>query len=261
MRPSLLFSVLAPFALAACDDPAGSEGSGNVAVRFATASSSFSSALMSRSGAEQLTISGSNGVLTITDIRFIVNEFKLERTEGVCEGLEGDAEEACEEFEAAPAFVDLPLGSGPVIAATQEVPAGRYTELKFEAEDIDFDEEEDEKEGARIRALAQAVRIAFPTWPKDASMVVVGTFTPTGGQPVSFTTFFEAEIKIEKEFDPALVIDDTNKAVTVEVDPSKWFLVGTNVVNLAAFDFGRTGKVVEFEAKLEDGFTKIEFDD
>ena len=92
-------------------------------------------------------------------------------------------------------------------------------------------------------------------------MVVVGTFTPTGGQPVSFTTFFEAEIKIEKEFNPALVIDDTNKAVTVEMDPSKWFLVGTNVINLAASGFGRTGKVVEFEAEMEDGFTKIEFDD
>jgi hypothetical protein len=265
MRKSLLLASLAPFALTACDNPAGTEGSGSVAIRFATASpgSSASRAAFSLagSGAEQLTVTGTNGTLTITDVRFILNEFKLERAEGECEGLEGDAEDACEEFEAPPAFIDLPLGAGAAVAATQEVPAGRYEELKFEAEDIDFDDEDDDEKGAAIRALAQTVRAAFPSWPKDASMVVVGTFTPAGGQPVAFTTFFEAEIKVEKEFDPALVIDDANKAVTVEVDPSAWFLSGGRVIDLSAFDFARTGRVVEFEAKMDDGFTKIEFDD
>lgn len=265
MRKILWSAVLIPFALPACDNPAGSEGSGNVAVRFATsspgASASRASFSLAASGAEQLVVTGSNGTLTITDVRFILNEFELERVEDDCEGLEGDAEDACEEFEAPPAFIDLPLGAGAVVAATQEVPAGRYEELKFEAEDIDFDEEEDDEKGAAIRTLAEAVRAAFPNWPEDASMVVVGTFTPTGGEPVPFTTFFEAEIKVEKEFDPALVIDDANRAVTVEVDPSAWFLSGGQVIDLSAFDFARTGEVVEFEAKMENGFTKIEFDD
>lgn len=262
MRKSLWAAALIPLALSACDNPT-STGGGNVAVRFATSSSSTSRAAFSVSaaGAEQLVVSGSNGTLTITDVRFILNEFKLERVEGSCEGLKGDAEDACEKFEAPPAFIDLPLGSGAVIAATQEVPAGSYTKLKFEAEDIDFDDEDDDKKGAAIRTLAQAVRAAFPSWPKDASMVVVGTFAPTGGQPVPFTTFFEAEIKVEKEFNPALVIDDTNRAVTVEVDPSAWFLSAGKVIDLSAFDFARTGKVVEFEAKMKNGFTKIEFDD
>lgn len=265
MRKSLWSAVLVPFALSGCDNPAGSGASGNVAVRFATSSPSSStsraSLSVSGSGAEELVVSGSNGTLTITDVRFIVSEFKLERAEGECDGLEGDAEDACEKFEAPPAFIDLPLSAGAVIAATQEVPAGRYEELKFEAEDIDFDEEEDDEKGAAIRTLAQSVRAEFPDWPEDASMIVVGTFTPTGGQPVAFTTFFEAEIKVEKEFDPALVIDDANKAVTVEVDPSAWFLSGDTVIDLSAFDFARTGQVVEFEAKMDDGFTKIELDD
>ena len=265
MRKSLLLAAAIPLSLSACDDPVGTEGSGKVAIRFATASSgpsaSRASFSLSGSAAEQLVVSGSNGVLTVTDVRFILSEFKLERAEGECEGLEGDAEDACEKFEAPPALIDLPLGAGAAVAATQEVPGGRYEELKFEAEDIDFDDEDDDEKGAAIRALAQTVKAAFPSWPEDASMVVVGTFTPTGGQPVAFTTFFEAEIKVEKKFDPVLVVDDANKAVTVEVDPSAWFLSGGRVIDLSALDFARTGKVIEFEAKMEDGFTKIELDD
>lgn len=263
MRSKLVLAALVPFALSACESPAGSEAGGRVALRFATASPAAGGAAFSVSaaGADQLVVSGTNGTLTITDVRFILNEFKLERAEGACEGLDGDDEDACEKFEAPPAFIDLPLGAGATVAATQEVPAGTYTELKFEAEDIDFDEDDDDREGDAIRALAQTVRAAFPAWPEDASMVVVGTFTPTGGQPVAFTTFFEAEIKVEKEFNPALVIDDTNRTVTVEVDPGAWLVTAGKVIDLSAFDFARTGRVVEFEAKMENGFSKVEFDD
>ena len=266
MRRTWLPAVLVPFALSACDDLSGSEGSAKIAIRFATASgtASVSRASLSLSGsgsaADQLAVTGSNGTLTITDLRFILSEFELERAEGECDRSEDDDDDACETFETPPAFIDLPLGAGAVIAAAQEVPAGRYEELKFEAEDIDFDDEDDDRGGA-IRALAQNVRAAFPNWPKDASMVVVGTFAPTGGQPVPFTAFFEAEIKVEKEFDPPLVVDDANRTVTVEVNPSAWFVSGGRVIDLRAFDFATTRKVIEFEATMKDGFTKVELDD
>lgn len=259
MYKRILLAALVSLALPACDSATGT-GAGNVTVRFAAASATGSSsrALLNVSAAagDQLVVTGANGTLTITDVRLIASEFKLERAEGACEGLEDEAEEACEKFEAGPMFLDLPLGAGAVVAASQEVPAGSYTELKFEAEDIDFDEEDDDDKGAAIQSLAQAVRSAFPNWPEDASMVVVGDFN---GKP--FTAFFEAEVKVEKEFDPALVIGDANRVVTVEVDPSAWFMSGGNVIDLSGFDFATTGKVVEFEAKLDDGFTKIELDD
>lgn len=269
MRKILLIAALVPIAISACDNPAGRAESANIAIRFATIGSSSASTAASRASfalsaldGEALVVSGSNGTLTITDVRFILNEFKLERLEGECEGLDDEVEDACEKFEAPPAFVDLPLGSGAVVAATREVPAGGYTELKFETDDIDFEEEDDDEKGTAIQALAQSVRAAFPEWPDEASMVVVGSFTPDGQEPRGFTAFFEAEIKVEKEFDPVLMIDDTNRAVTVEVDPSVWFL-GLNgmVLDLSAFDFATTGDVVNFEAKLSDGFTKIELDD
>ncbi|MBW3629980.1 MAG: hypothetical protein KY464_11870 [Gemmatimonadetes bacterium] len=259
MRTVLLSAAVVALALPACDDLAGSEGSSNVAIRFAASSArpATSRASFSVSGAEQLVVTGSNGTLTITDVRFILKEFKLERADGECDKKDDDADDACKKFEGAPAFIDLPLGSGAAVAVSQEVPAGRYEKLKFEAEDIDLDEEKSED----TRRLVEAVRSAFPTWPEDASMVVVGSFTPVGGVPVPFTTFFEAEIEVERRFEPPLVVDDANKVVTVGVDPRAWFLSAGRVIDLSSFDFARTGKVVEFEAKLKDGFTKVEFDD
>lgn len=264
MRRNVLTIALLPVTLAACGDITGRAGTGNVAVRFATAPASAAGASFSVSatGSEELVVTGSNGTLTITDVRLILNEFKLERADGECDGLEDEAEDACAKFEAAPAFLDLPLGPGAVVAATQEVPDGRYEELKFEAEDIDFDEEEDDEKSAAIQALALSVRAAFPEWPEEASMVVIGSFTPTGGPARPFTAYFEAEVKVEREFEPPLVIDDANRVVTVEVDPSAWFLnADGSVIDLSAYDFATTGTIVEFEAKMNDGFTKIEFDD
>ena len=74
---------------------------------------------------------------------------------------------------------------------------------------------------------------------------------------------FEAEIEIEMEFDPPLVIleEDPEKVVIVTVDPVAWFtLPDGTVLDLSPFDFAATGQLVEFEVEMEDGFTEIEFD-
>ena len=203
----------------------------------------------------ELVITGTNGTLSITNISFIVNGFELEAQDDAC-ATPGD--DGCEEFEAPPSFVRLSLGDGNVVVVSQAVPPGTFTELEFEVENLDMDED-DEDTGA----ITSAVRAAFPNWPNKASMVVVGTFTPTGStQALPFTVFFDAEIEIEKDLVPPLVVDQQNETVTVQLDPSVWFrrFDGT-VMDLSAFDFVRTGIVLEFEAELEDGFQKIEFDD
>jgi hypothetical protein len=236
--------------LAACGDALGPGEQGQVGIGFRVTSAA--------SLGNDLVITGTNGTLRITDISFIVNEFELGVDDDDCESSgQGNS---CEEFEAPPSFVRLPLDGDNIVAVTTMVPQGTFTELEFEVEDIDLDESDDD--AGDIAAVAAAVRAAFPNWPDEASMVVVGTFTPTGGQPVAFTTFFDAEIEIEKALVPALVVSQDNETVTVELDPSVWFrrFDGT-VMDLSAFDFVRTGEVLEFEAELEDGFQEIDFDD
>jgi len=235
-----------------CSDPLAPGDQGRVGIRFRTLESA--GAVIG----QDLVITGSNGTLRITDISFIVNEFELEADEEACEDQGSDS--GCEEFEAPPVFVGLPLDGDNLVAVTAAVPAGTYHELEFEVEDIDLDD--DDEEANDIGTVAAAARAAFPNWPDGASMVVVGTFTPTGGQPVPFTVFFDAEIKIEKALVPPLVVDAQNETVTIQLDPGVWFRRSDGtVMDLSAFDFATTGDLLEFEAELEDGFPKVELDD
>lgn len=255
----------------ACEDTTGPRDERQLTLAFSMASSTASAQVSGGSTAnlrEDVVVTGSNGTLVISDVAFIVDEFRLERSDDACEGIEGDddRDDDCENFETGVEFVRLPLTGATAAVVTRSVPVGTYTEMKFEVEDADLDEAADDDDAAEIISLIEQIEAAgFTDWPDDASLVVVGTFTPTGGEPRSFTAYFEAEVKVEMEFDPALVIDGENGTVNVEIDPAGWFgnPDGT-VIDLSMFDFATTGQIVEFEAKMEHGFTKIElegFDD
>lgn len=214
-----------------------------------------------------LLIEGTNGTLEIDRVAFIVTELELEGNDDACEELDDE----CAEFESEAFFVDLELDGEEVLVATSNVDAGMYEELEFEVENLDFDEEEDEAEGddpdeeedleeIALREVADRIRTTFPEWPDDASLLVDGRFTPTGGGSEPFRAFFEAEVEVEQEFDPPLVLDDAaSQTVTVNLDPAVWFKLGDGtVLDLAAFDFGTTGRVSEFEVEIEQGFVEIE---
>lgn len=259
-----IYTVMAlPFALAACgsDDPTGPEGTVPVRVAFSTggaALSSTSGASFSLNGMDQLTLTGENGTLVITDIRLIVAEFELERDEAAC--VEGIEDDDCEEFEAPPSLLDLPLEGGSVVVATANVPEGTYTEFEFEVEDLDLDDDDEVITRQRIEQIRAELLGLFPAFPDDASMVVTGTFTPTAGVPQSFTVFFDADIEVEMDLVPPLVIDATGAAsrtITINLDPTLWFQANGQVLDLSAFN----GQTLEFEAEIEDGFVEIDFDD
>jgi hypothetical protein len=273
MKGSLAGFAAITLALAACDTTGPENGAG-VRIQFKSAAAPSAPALGVNSAAD-FTIVGSNGTLSLSDIHFIVDKFELERQEGACDaavsaGLSsganggddghGDGEDhECEEFEAGPFFIGLQLGSEiPVV--TQDVPAGTYTRLKFEVEDTEFGENSDDHHGSNIQALMQDIAAAgFTDWPQKASLVVTGTFTPTGGAPQPFTAYFDAALNIRQRFDPPLVVSDAATTVTVEVDPTLWFSIADGrVMDLSAFDFETTGHVVEFETHLRDGFRRIE---
>lgn len=246
---------LAPLAAAACDGVTGS-GDDRLAIRFATsAQTRFSAASGSLSAAaDELVVTGTNGTLRIQDVRVIVSKFELEQVEGSCGDDRGDDD--CEEFEAPPALLDLPLGGGAVTVAVDQVPPGTYSELEFEVEDLDADDGDDAGERQAIQGILSSVRAAYPAFPRNASMVVQGTFTPAGGAAQPFVVYFDAEIEVEKDLVPPVTVPGTD-AITVNVDPARWFTNGAQVVNLAALN----GRLVEFEVKIREGFGKVEHDD
>lgn len=262
----------AALSVAGCDDVTSGADAAAVTIGFSTTSAESSSLQSALSGgaaatAEDIVLTGDNGILVIRRVAFIVDEFKLERAEAACEEIQGDDDaDGCEEFETGVAFVELPLNGATVPVVTQAVPAGTYVEMKLETDDADLDEAGDDEESAEIAALIAAIEAAgFTDWPENASLVIVGSFTPTDGETRDFVAFFEAEIKVELAFDPALVIDGESGTVDIEIDPAAWFVnADGTVIDLSAFDYATTPQVVEFEAKMEHGFSKIElegFDD
>jgi hypothetical protein len=226
-------------------------------------------------------IGGTNGTLVIEDVRFVVRKFELDREDDECEddddGHRGsggsigshdddeDDEEECEKFRAPPAFIDLPLGGESALVVRQEVPPGVYKELEFEIRriDPDLDDGDDEDDRDRLMALLFGrIRDEFPDWPRRASLLVAGSFTPAAGVAREFRAFFDAEIEIELEFRPPLVIsEDDERVVTIDVDPRRWFRRPTGIVlDLSQFDFERTRRIVEFEIELKEGFLRTRLD-
>ena len=145
--------------------------------------------------------------------------------------------------------MDLPLSGDVVEVSTGDIPAGTYREVEFEVEDLE-DDEEDPAERARIDALLAQIRGQFADWPRDASMLVVGTFTPTGGQPRPFRVFIEAEIEIELDLSPALTVGEGQTgSLDVTLDPAVIFRNGANVLDLSS-----AGSRLELEVEIENGF-------
>jgi len=240
------------FALAGCDSAGPSSGGGEVDVGFGTTSSSstLSTSSLAKT-ADTLRVSGTNGTLKISDIQFIVSEVELE----------GEADSA--EFETEqPVLTDLPLGSSEVVSVVQgRVPPGVYNEFEFEVEDADLDDDEDEEELQQLRDDIEDA--GFTGWPDAASMVVVGTFTPDGGEAQSFETYFDAEIEVEIEMEGRsfeVGADDPARQLTVNLSPSRWFVSDGNPLDLSADEYQSPEEPVEFEIEFEEE-SEIEFDD
>jgi hypothetical protein len=266
-------SCLAFTALAACSDSATGGGSdARVQLRFGVAGGQAqqSAASFQAGGTDRLVLTGTNGTLAIDDIRLVVAEFELDGDDDVnrCgasssilgsgsgsddddddDRRSGDDSDDCEDFDAGPLFVDLPLTGGTVAVGAGDVPAGRYDEVEFEVEDLD-DDEENPAEAQRIAQLRQQILAQFPDWPRDASMLVVGTFTPTGGAARPFRVFIEAEIEIELDLDPPLSVGEgATGSLDVTLDPATLFRNGANVLDLST-----AGSRFELEVEIENGF-------
>lgn len=196
-------------------------------------------------------------------MRQVLVEVELEPADGSCDLVDNSEDDSddCPDFEAPPRFLDLPLDGTPIEVMTALVPPGTYDELEFEIEDLE-DDEEDPEEAAAILALRTQILSEIPDWPEKASALVAGTFQPTGGAAVDFRVFLDAEVEVEMDILPNLVIGDdgnASRSVTVDIRPDIWFKNADGTV-LPLSDYDTTQMLLEFELEMEDGFTEIEID-
>jgi hypothetical protein len=111
--------------------------------------------------------------------------------------------------------------------------------------------------------LLDAIHGAIPDWPAEASLLVVGSFTPTDADPVPFRVYFDARIKVEQEFEdePLVVEEGGDLTVTVTIDPARWITnPDGSVDDLSVYDYDTTGEVVDFGMRSGDG-CRIERED
>lgn len=246
---ALVGLALGAFTLAGCDSAGSSSTDGSdVEVGFSsTSSSSPSSAPLAKADAPLMVVANED-TLAIEDIRFIVSEVELE---GEADSAEFETEE--------PALVDFPLNSSNVVSvANGRIPPGVYNEFGFEVEDADFD---DDAENDLLSELPDQ----FSDWPSEASMVVVGSYTPNGGDTRDFTTYLDAEIEVEIEMEGSTFEvggDNPSRQLTVNLTPSNWFVSDDgNLVDLSADTYQNPGEELpEFEIEFEQE-SEVEFDD
>ena len=263
-------AVLVAASLGACDDGVGVDGPDNVAVAFRASDGAVTSSepvsAPAGSPLRQVTLEGTNGTLVLDEVYMIVDEVELDTMDDDCDdGSDDDGSDddgiSCHDFEAGPRLVMLPLDGAPVTAFEASVPPGRYDELEFEIEHLDDDDDD------RVRADAVRAEILsmVSDWPDDASIYVVGTFQADGADAVPFRVFVDAEIEIELELSPPLVVGDDgigDRDLVVDVRPDLWFGYGDGaVIDLTEWDYDETGRILELEIEIEDGFIEVEFDD
>jgi hypothetical protein len=257
-------TIAALFVLAGCDSVTNSAS--EVRIGFATSAVPASAA---KTFATSLDVIGPNGTLRLEDIRVIVAEFELKGDDDLCEHqdihesdapVESDSEEShedCAEFETPPFFLDLPLDQETVTVSTANVDPGTYSRIEFEIEDL----EDDDEDAVPSTVLLNDIRTDFPDWPREASMMVTGSFEDADGNSTPFTVYVEAEIEIEIELSEPLTItgEGGDSSVTVTVDPTRWFSSPSgDVRDLSQYDFGTTGNVLDLELEFEHGFDGAE---
>jgi hypothetical protein len=257
----VLWLLAAPLAFAACGgDSTGTQARGQVAVRIGVSSPA---ALRAAGGVAALggplTVTGTNGTLAITGVQVVVARFQLRGASDTPCDSQGTAASSDEcEFQAGPFFVDVPLDGSRLDVTTGAIPAGTYGSVRFRVKNLDIDDDDDEGTDdddatpAQVSALFDQIRAQIPDWPQKASMLVTGSFTPTGGTARTFRAFLRAEVKLSLPIDPPLTVAEgsSSNSVAVVLDPAAFFKTGATVVDLSQFN----GRLGEFKVEAERGF-------
>jgi hypothetical protein len=155
--------------------------------------------------------------LTINQAQVVLSKIELAPS-GTC-GTPGERDD-CDELQAGPALVELPLDGTTKVVLDGAVPPGSYTALHAKLDAVKPDENE---------AGVSAFLVAHPDW-KGISVKVTGVFTDAKSQTHNFTFASEADAEIEAAFQPAITVAAGTSHITVSVDVASWFKDKTGAV-------------------------------
>lgn len=190
--------------------------------------------------------SGANS-LSITKAQIVLARIELSTT-GTC-ATTGEADD-CDELQAGPALVDLPVDGSTKVMLDAAVPAGTYSGLHAKLDAVKADDDE---------TGASAFLTANPDW-KGLSVKVTGVFTDANNQTHDFTFASEADAEIEAAFSPPVTVGASTSNLTVSVDVASWFkdatgavIDPTNAANAKAIDRNIRQSLRAFEDEDRDG--------
>ncbi len=152
----------------------------------------------------------------------------------------------CSRLDLGPMLLDLPLGGTSTSPLSVTVPAGTYSKMEFEIEDVST--------SANAPQTAKDFLTAHPEF-RDVTVKVVGTYKGT-----AFTFLSRATAEVEFEFNPALVVKTgVNDNITVDLNLAAWFknasgaVLAPTVANQALIDQNITSSFSAFGDQDRDG--------
>jgi hypothetical protein len=175
----------------------------DVAVSFTRSTPGATPALFDRAGA------AAANALVITSAELVLREIELKRADVTDCDLLGENADGCEEFEAGPVLVSIPVDGSVSQEFTLPVPAGSYDEIEFDIHKVSSSDP------------ADAQFLMDHSDYRDLSIRVVGTFN---GLPFVFETDLNAEQELD--FFPPIVIGESTVStnITIAVGLDSWFL-------------------------------------
>ncbi|HEY7027779.1 MAG TPA: hypothetical protein VH438_09255 [Gemmatimonadales bacterium] len=242
-------AVLTAAGLLACSEGTGPGNKPQISFNVSTSSG----AAANLQSVSDTVVSGTN-TLVLDQVELVLRDIRFKRVnDDACEddqgggivvrpashdgGENGDdgSEDACENVNAGPFLLDLPLGSGVEQVFSVAVDTGTFDELRIKL----HKPEDDGSDPADVAFLA-----AHPDF-AAISIRATGTWN---GTPFTFTSDLDAEQ--EMQLNPPLVVTDAgaNVDVTLKVDVATWFADGTG----GLLDPGTAGKGGQNENLVRD---------
>jgi hypothetical protein len=190
--------------------------------------------------------SGANSI-TISKVQVVLARIELSPS-GTCATTTGEND--CDELQAGPVLLDLPVDGTTKVVLDGTVPAGTYSALQAKLDAVTADDDE---------SGVDAFLKAHPEF-KGISVQVTGVFTDANSQTHNFTFTSGAEAELEASFQPPVTVGASTSNLTINIDVASWFtdaagkaIDPTNAANAEAIERNIRQSFKGFEDDNHDG--------